>query len=111
MPIWLICVIAAALFLFIPLIWRGANSTPSAGNLDFDAYYTAQDFVRRTYPGAQTFSSFEESVITSYGDTYNVGMRVRGLNAFGGPIENLVGVQMELDRGAQKWRLTRIKAQ
>jgi hypothetical protein len=74
-----------------------------------EAYGYAKDFIKQHYPGAQKFGSFSESIVTRNGSTYDVAIKVDGLNAFGGPIRNTVGVEMEYT--GSSWRLIRIDQQ
>jgi hypothetical protein len=68
----------------------------------FDAYYTAQGFVKEQFPGADSFSEFNQSVVRQSGNTYQVAMTVDGRNAFGGPVRKSFVVEMELSGGV--WR-------
>ena len=73
----------------------------------WDAYYTAEQFVKQTYPGADKISAYRDSVVQQDGSDYVVAVMVDGRNAFGGPVRKVVGVVMEKDGGT--WRLKRIE--
>lgn len=75
----------------------------------FDAYYTAQGFVKQQFPGADSFSDFKQSVVKQSGNVYQVAMTVEGRNTFGGPIRKSVVVEMELSGGT--WRHIRTHQQ
>jgi hypothetical protein len=83
----------------------GVTRREAAGQ-NFDAYYTAEQFVLKQIPGARKVSEFAESVVDVEGNTYRVAMNVDGLNAFGGPVRQALIVEMTLDGGT--WRLVGI---
>lgn len=67
----------------------------------FDAYYTAVEFIKKQFPGAESFSDYRESVIEPDGAVYRVAVRVTGKNAFGGPVRN--DFVVELLQSGDKW--------
>jgi len=75
-------------------------------NMDSDAHYTAEQFIKKQYPGAKSVSGFRDSVVEHEGNVYRVAVNVDGLNAFGGPVRNAMIVEMELNGGT--WRLIQI---
>jgi hypothetical protein len=79
-----------------------------AKNLQSKAYWAATKFIKENYPGAREFSSFSDSAVKNDGDNYSVAIKVDGLNAFGGPVRQVIGVQMEYT--GDQWRLVDIKA-
>jgi hypothetical protein len=103
--------IVGAVFLFaaIAQIFESPASRQARNQDDtkFDAYYTATVFIKKTYPGAQNISSYSDSIVEPDGGTYRVAVTVDGLNAFGGPIRKMVGVEMH--REGTQWKLDHIE--
>lgn len=93
------------LFMLIPalaLAWQGPKGL--AGMEASEAHVMAVEFIERSYPGAR---SFGEPVVKREGNTFYVAVEVDGLNAFGGPVRNTMGVEMELV--GSSWRLRHIE--
>jgi hypothetical protein len=88
------------------------KSPPPWNSKYVDAYRTATQSVGRAYPGAQWFADIHETEM----DMPDPGslslpkcklkLRVRGLNAFGGPVEN--NLVVELTAWDRTWKLDRI---
>lgn len=100
------------LFLLIPMIAMLFESPQATGAREVDstkqqAHYAAEQFIRKAMPGAKTVASYRESVVEQEGSVYRVAAQVDGVNAFGGPLRKIVGVEMELSGG--KWVLKRIQ--
>lgn len=110
-PFEVFCGAGAVVTLLIFLVWlnkdlsHGVSSESRASS--YDAHSAAEDFVKRSFPGADKISSMGDSVVQQDGDTYLVGVVVDGKNAFGGPIRKMVGVEME--KVGDKWRLKHIE--
>jgi hypothetical protein len=92
-----------------------ADSNPSAGqggvgssdDLKFDAYYTAKQFIQGQYPGAKTFSDYDQSQVDDKGNgIWWVTVNVDGVNAFNAPIQNTMLVEMKSQSG--HWYLVEI---
>lgn len=100
LPVPVVVIAFGTLFFCIILFGNYAMKNPgdssTTGPKNRDAYHTAQDFVRSQFPGADSFSEYNGSVIKTSGNRYQVAMYVDGRNAFGGPIRKRVVVEMDL---------------
>jgi hypothetical protein len=82
-----------------------ANKHPPAPKIGFDRfeeYDAAKKFIQAQYPGAQSFSSCDDSkVVASYaGDGYcSVTVAVSGVNRFNAPIRDTMTVNMNFKDG------------
>jgi hypothetical protein len=78
-------------------------SKPAAPNLNYDpidAYAAAKEFIKRQYPGAQSFSDYDNSkVIDEGGGDCFVSITVNGVNAFNAPIRDAMGVNLRFQDG------------
>lgn len=115
MRLWLLAiggtVAAAVLLLLIAIPFLHEPSPPKAGSREtdqkFEAYYSAREFVKRTYPGAQNVSPFSESVVNKEGKTYYVAVTAENLNSSNGPVRHQVGLILHLD--GDTWKLDHIE--
>lgn len=100
LPVPVVVIAFGVLFFCIMLfgnyVMKNPGDSSTTGPQNLDAYHTAQEFVRSQFPGADTFSEFNGSVVNTSGNRYQVAMYVDGRNAFGGPIRKRVVVEMDL---------------
>ena len=86
------------------------TATPNYGFDRVDEYIAAKNFIKAQYPGAQTFSSCDDSTVQAspQGDCI-VKIAVGGVNAFNAPIRDTLTVFMKFQEG--KFGLQRIDSQ
>jgi hypothetical protein len=83
------------------------NGSVGSDDLKFDAYYTAKQFIQGQYPGAKSFSDFENSHVDDRGNgVWWVTVNVDGVNAFNAPIRNTMLAEMKSQNG--HWYLIEI---
>lgn len=91
-------VFAAVLFLTLIALSRPAPSGRDS-NSTRSAYEAACSIIWQEYPGAKGVSSIENTPVHRIGAAYHFEIMVDGLNAFGGPVRNLVLVEVEYQDG------------
>lgn len=89
------------LILLMAALGQLSESPQSAARREADnqkqqAFFAAEQFIKQRLPGAQKIAGFREAIVEQEGSTFRVAVQVDGLNAFGGPVRNVVGVEMEL---------------
>ena len=83
------------------------NGSVGSDDLKFDAYYTAKQFIQGQYPGAKSFSDFENSHVDDRGNgVWWVTVNVDGVNAFNAPTRNTMLAEMKSQNG--HWYLIEI---
>jgi hypothetical protein len=74
-----------------------------------DAYIAAKKFTMQNYPGAKSFSSYDQTPVTVNSGVYTVTLMVDGVNSFNAPIRNEV-IILETVNG-KTWNLLSINQQ
>ena len=84
---------------------------PPGGIYKFDEYDAAKRFIQSQYPGAQKFSSCDDSTVQAdpADGTCRVVIDVSGVNSFNAPIRDTMTVIMQFQNGS--FGLTRIESQ
>jgi len=94
----IIATIATTIFLLVAFFNSpgGSGGSGGSGDLNYDAYYTAKQFIQKQYPGAKSFSDYAHSHVDAKGnDIWWVTLNVDGVNAFNAPIRNTMLVEMK----------------
>lgn len=96
----LVLLIPAVAILFEPPSKQQAREQKS---WEQDAHFTAEQFVRKSYPAVLKVSDFRDSIVTSEGATYLVALTVDMTGPLGGPVRKIIGVELRL--AGEKWTL------
>lgn len=70
------------------------------------AHVMAGVYLEKRYPGLKSVSHYRDSVVIQNGSTFSVAVKADGVNAFGAPVRNTFGV--ELEKVGENWVLKRI---
>jgi hypothetical protein len=109
------CLLIAGVCFFVVLIlFAVAQGSKTAEQIEKDridsnrrqAYFEAKQFILKEIVGARSVGDIEDSSVSVEGNLYTVNVKVDGLNAFGGPVRQLVTVTLKLD--GRDWTLVKI---